>query len=592
MRSMERVSGRHRRNFNIRGAGVVGAALAIVVVLAGSYYGYSQLSDHKCTGNISLNVAAATEIAPAIDQTAQRWVKDGANVNGTCVTVAVQGINPGTMAAAVASEHKVTLTGLGNAPAAVKIPDVWVADSSTWLLRLKSEAPGFTPTDLKPLANSPVVVAMPEPVAQGVGWPDKKLGWKDLLGLLTTNTQIRTGILDPTRNATGLAGLLALGQAAGAGNQAQALKVGALRALAQGSSALRDDLLQKFPQSTDPNDIATSLGAAPLSEEDVVSYDAEKPSVPLVALYMEPSPPPLDYPYAVMPEIDLTKSAAAEALRAQLQTTSFKNQLAAVGLRAPDGSVGVGFNAPVGAPQASPPVSSAASSSAGAAASGLDAGALSQAIGSWAAITLPGRALVVFDVSGSMATPVPTAHNATRAQVTQAAATGGLALFDDKWAVGTWLFSTDMDGTKPYRQIVPISPVATARNQLQQAISQIVPKKDGDTGLYDTVLAAYKNVKSSWQAGKINSVILFTDGKNDNPGGITQASLVSQLKKLNDPKRPVRLVIVGIGNDVDQNELETITNATPAGGVFIAQDPAKIGDIFLEAIANRTGANG
>jgi hypothetical protein len=50
------------------------------------------------------------------------------------------------------------------------------------------------------------------------------------------------------------------------------------------------------------------------------------------------------------------------------------------------------------------------------------------------------------------------------------------------------------------------------------------------------------------------------------------------------------MVIIGIGNEVDRNELEAITNATSAGGVFIAPDPAKIADIFLQAIAQRTGA--
>jgi hypothetical protein len=65
---------------------------------------------------------------------------------------------------------------------------------------------------------------------------------------------------------------------------------------------------------------------------------------------------------------------------------------------------------------------------------------------------------------------------------------------------------------------------------------------------------------------------------------------VSQLKKLNDPKRPVRMIIIGIGNEVDRNELEAITDATSAGGVFVAPDPAKIGEIFLEAIATRSGA--
>jgi len=129
-----------------------------------------------------LTVAAATEIAPAVEQTAQSWIQNGANVNGTCVAVTVNPVSSATMAAAVAGEHKVTLNGLGTAPESVKVPDVWVPDSSTWLLRLKQEAPGFVPTDGKPVAQSPIVVAMPQPVAEQLGWPNKKLSWKDLLG--------------------------------------------------------------------------------------------------------------------------------------------------------------------------------------------------------------------------------------------------------------------------------------------------------------------------------------------------------------------------------------------------------------------------
>ncbi|GIF18934.1 hypothetical protein BJ973_005981 [Actinoplanes tereljensis] len=566
--------------------------MAIVVVLAGSYLGYQQLSDSGCSGSVRLTVAAAPEIAPAVEQTAQKWIQDGANVNGTCVAVAVTPVNPATMAAAVASEHKVTLTGLGAAPESVKVPDVWIADSSTWLLRLKTEAPGFVPTDGKPVAQSPVVVAMPQPIAEQVGWPNKKLTWKDLLSQVTTSTQMRVGVVDPARDAAGLAGLLALGQAAGTGQQAQAAKVGAIKALAQSASALRDDLLQKFPHSGDANDIATSLSAAPLSEEDVIAYNAEKPPVPLTALYLDPSPMSLDYPYAIMPEVDLQKSAAATGLRQQLQTASFKNALAGAGLRSPDGSAGSGFAAPLGAPDASPAVSASAGakSEGGTAASGLDASAVSQVLGSWAAITLPGRVLAVFDVSGSMLEPVPTAGGADRAAVTRGAASGGLALFDDKWAVGVWLFSTEMNGKKPYKEIVPISPLSSNRQKLQDSIKQIIPKKSGQTGLYDTLLAAYQNVQNSWQPGKINSVILFTDGE-DSKEGISQQALVAKLKALNDPKRPVRVVIVGIGTGVNRQELETIVKPTSAGGVFIAEDPAKIGEIFLEAIASRSGAN-
>ena len=563
--------------------------MAIVVDLAGSWLGYQSLSDDKCSGQIKLTVAAATEIAPAVERAAQQWSTGGANVNGTCVAVNVTGVNPATTASAVALKHNVTLTGLGPAGKSATVPDVWIPDSSTWLLRLRSEASGFVPTDGKSVAQSPVVVAMPEPVAQQVGWPDKKLGWSDLVTKMTTGNSLRTSIVDPTRDAAGLAGLLALGSATGAGPEAKAAQVGALRALAAGSSSLRDDLLQKFPRSLDAADLASSISAAPLSEEDVVAYNAERPQVKLAALYLDPTPPALDYPFAVMPGVDLTKSAAATGLREALEQPSFKNELAATGLRAADGTVGAGFATPVGAPQASP---APAGGSEGAAASGLDAGSLNQALGSWAAITLPGRALAVFDVSGSMLTKVPTAGGLTRAEVTRRAAAQGLALFDDKWAVGTWIFSTELEGKQPWREIEPITPLTSGRAALSDSIREIKPKNGGQTGLYDTALAAYKNVQDSWQAGRVNSVLLFTDGANKNPDGISRATLIAQLKKAADPKRPVRMVFIGIGNEVDRGELEAIAKATSGGGVFVAPDPAKIADIFLEAISSRTGTKG
>ncbi|AGL14885.1 substrate-binding domain-containing protein [Actinoplanes sp. N902-109] len=559
--------------------------MAIVLVLVGGWFGYQQLSDKGCSGQLALNVAAATEIAPAVQQAAKKWTTDGAQVDGTCVSVNVSSVNPATMASTVALKHGVSLTGLGAASKNGTLPDVWIPDSTTWLMRIRSEASGYQPTDGTSLAQSPVVVAMPEPIAESAGWPDRKLGWTDLVAKMTSGNAMRTGIVDPTRDAAGLAGLLALGGAAGGSATAKAAQAGALRNLAAGSSSLRDDLLQKFPRSTEAADLASGISAAPLSEEDVIEYNAEKPVVPLVALYLDPEPPVLDYPYAVTPGLEVNTQAAATGLRQAMQNTAFTDELAKAGLRGPGGTPGAGFAAPIGAPKVS-----AATGTQGSAAAGLDAGAINQAIGSWAAITLPGRVLAVFDVSGSMDTPVPTANNLSRAAVTRAAATQGLSLFDDKWDVGVWVFSTEMQGKLPYKEIVPISPLTSARAKLQDSIKFITPKEDGGTGLYDTALAAYKKVQDDWQPGRVNSVILFTDGQNSNKDGISRGTLISELKKAADPKRPVRLVIVGIGNEVDSNELDAIAGATSAGGVFIAEDPAKISDIFLEAISSRSGA--
>ncbi|HEV7708566.1 MAG TPA: VWA domain-containing protein, partial [Asanoa sp.] len=114
------------------------------------------------------------------------------------------------------------------------------------------------------------------------------------------------------------------------------------------------------------------------------------------------------------------------------------------------------------------------------------------------------------------------------------------------------------------------------------------PKKGGDTGLYDTILAAYKNVQTDWQSGRVNSIVLLTDGiGNDDPdGGITHPALLNELKKINDDKRPVQLIIIGLGDEVNRGPLDQITKVT-GGKVFVANDPAAIGDIFLKAIALR-----
>jgi hypothetical protein len=166
-----------------------------------------------------------------------------------------------------------------------------------------------------------------------------------------------------------------------------------------------------------------------------------------------------------------------------------------------------------------------------------------------------------------------------------------MTLFEDDWAVGIWVFSTKLVGSRDWQEIVPISPLSSRRTELLAAIDKIEPKADGATGLYDTLYAAYRSVQDTWEGGRVNSVLLFTDGKNEDDEGLTQAKLVAALKKAVDPKRPVRTIIVGIGTEVDPNELKVITDAT-GGGVFTTEDPAKIGEIFLQAIASRTGSVG
>jgi hypothetical protein len=196
--------------------------------------------------------------------------------------------------------------------------------------------------------------------------------------------------------------------------------------------------------------------------------------------------------------------------------------------------------------------------------------------------------LAVMDVSGSMNTPVPTAGGATRQQVAVAASRAGLGLFDDSWSVGLWVFSTKMDGNRDYRQLVPIGPLTKQRDAIDSALAGIAPNPTGNTGLYDTVFDAYKTVLSGWDPDRVNDLVIITDGRNEDPGGLTLDQLVGKLKAINNPDQPIQVIILGIGTEVSEPELKRIT-ATTGGEVFLAPDPSKIGDIFLRALALRSG---
>jgi hypothetical protein len=553
-------------------AGLVVLAAAIAV----GWGGYRFVNRASCTGAVNLNVAAAPEIASTVQAMAADWA---AHRSGTCLKVFVTPTDPGDVAAALAARKNAVITGLGQANGKVQVPDVWIADSSTWVQRVRAVGADLLSSDAPSVAQSPVVLAMPQPLAQTLGWPNAKLTWAALLQKMTTGNGLKAGIVEPARDASGLSGLLALGSAAAAaGPNAQAATVAGLRSLASNRSTLRADLIGRFPRSTDPAALLTSLSAAPLPEQAVIAYNAAQPPVPLAAVFLDPAPAPLDYPYATVAGLRPEVASAARDLFGQLTGAPYRNRLATHGLRAPDGSTGTGFSAGPGTPPtpAPSPVK-------------IDAAAIGQTLNTWSAVTQAGRILAVIDVSGSMKTPVPTAGGKTREQVTVEAAGSGLGLFGDDWSVGLWTFSTKMNGSIPYRQLVGIGPLAGQRPQLASALAGVVPT-NGDTGLYDTVLAAYQAVQANWDASKINSVVLMTDGQNDNPGGLTLDQLTTQLKKIADPQKRVQVIAIGIG-EASQAELEKITQVT-GGGVFIASDPSKIGQIFLQAIALRPGSGG
>ena len=66
-------------------------------------------------------------------------------------------------------------------------PVIWSPASSAWVtvLNQRYETSGREPiaNDSTPFMLTPLVIAMPRPMAEALGWPDEPLGWGDVLEL-------------------------------------------------------------------------------------------------------------------------------------------------------------------------------------------------------------------------------------------------------------------------------------------------------------------------------------------------------------------------------------------------------------------------
>ncbi|MGC4935722.1 substrate-binding domain-containing protein [Gordonia sp. DT30] len=227
-----------------------------------------------------------------------------------------------------------------------------------------------------------------------------------------------------------------------------------------------------------------------------------------------------------------------------------------------------------------------------------DPAQVDKALRQWQVLGVPIRTLVAQDTSGSMQTAI---GSETRAQLLIDASHQGLQLFPNNAQIGVWTFSTDQGPNgQDWDQIAPIrrldAPAAngqTYRQEIDTAVRNgLAPQKlGGNTGLYDTTLAAFKEVQNSYDPNYSNSVIIMTDGQNEDPESISLDQLLAQLKKLEDPARPVLVLTIGISEDADTDALAKIAAAT-GGTTYVAKTAADISSVFVNAIQARVQAAG
>ncbi len=208
----------------------------------------------------------------------------------------------------------------------------------------------------------------------------------------------------------------------------------------------------------------------------------------------------------------------------------------------------------------------------------------------WRVLTVPSSMLVLVDVSGSMDFEVA---GKSRIQLTAEAAATALDVLPDQARIGLWAFSIDQGGKGvDYKQIAPIKQLSaksggtTHKAYLHSQVPRIVKMTRGGTGLYDSTFAAYKQAQKDFDDTWFNSVVILTDGANDDPGSLSQAELLASIQRLRDPSRPVRIIPVGISKDADMASLRKIAAATGAQA-YQALDPKEILLVLAQAVLDR-----
>ncbi|GAA2028445.1 substrate-binding and VWA domain-containing protein [Agromyces tropicus] len=524
----------------IAGVAVVGVVASGVYLWVGGHLNplFASAGEPACEEIEQLQIVADPSIAAPIEELAADFDADPKR----CVETKVRAQDSADTAAELAAG---TLSA-----------DAWVPDSSVWLARTASTAAslGLNEPDAAAgasIASSPVVFAAPASEAQELA--AEPVSWARVL-----NGTLPALLPDPEASAASLASLYALQGQSSPDDPRQF--AGALIALGKSIPATADAAMATVASAGTPTVVLTS-------EASVAAHNADASAEPLVAAYPEEGTVALDYPFV---RIGDAGSKNLDKLETALGTAS--DLFLEAGFRGPDGSGEV--ESPGITPTAPP------------AQTELDGAAQVEILRSWSVLTLRSRMLAVIDVSGSMEEPAD--NGLRRIDIFQQAAVGAMSKFSGEVELGVWIFSTARNGDLDYEDLSPIAPLADTGHtqQIQQIIGSLPSRLGGATGLYDTTLAAFKKVQESYDPDKVNSVLVITDGKNEDENGISLDQLLGELKKLEDPTKPVAIIMIGFGPDTDFDAMKKIAAATK-GGAYSATKPEDLGTVLVDALSQR-----
>jgi len=409
----------------------------------------------------------------------------------------------------------------------------------------------------EPLLLSPIVIAIWKPMAEALGWPNKPVGWADLLKVASSKEgwgayqhpewgRFKLGHTHPEFSNSGLLAVLAEAYA-GAGKtrgltaeDVQSPKVrkmlmeieGTVVHYGKSTGFFADKMLERGP---------SYISAAVLYENLVIeSYGKQTDApFPLVSLYPVEGTFWSDHPYAVLDAewVGAEEKEAAAAFLAFLKARPAQERALALGFRPGDPEIPIG--APVDAAHGADPKQPQTLLEV------PDAAALEKLLAVWRETKKATHITFVFDKSGSMA-----GRPLTEAKV---GAKKFIESLTERDEVTLMFFDNNV-----YPSWGPIS-IKDGRRDLLSRIDGAIAQ--GGTALYSATEKAYlaARERAVKDPRKIHAVVVMTDGK-DESSTITLEQLRKGIKT-EDDRAPVRIFTIAYGSGAEGSILDQIAEA-------------------------------
>jgi hypothetical protein len=521
-------------------AALVVGTTTVVLVLRGSGDQSSRLVQPAAQCPASMRIVTASSFAPVLTELAPT-LESGDDCVHLDVSVADGRVAPQRVADLQA--------------------DVWIPDDAAWAgaagsLALAEAPRGGSGTVL---ATSPIYMVTDEATAgklQSAGG-----GWVGLAKLATSDSGVKLAVRDPAGSGDGLIGVGDVGEAVWL-DQGMDESAAALATALPHTRTVTDG--QAMPAASGEVGLVAEYalarlrgegGGAALADSRILAGSDHTAILRYTWL-----------PTAAAVEDPIMTGLLARVLSA-LTDSGANDAIAKAGLRRPGGSPPP--SEIKGLPELSAPPFDI-----------LIPHKLDHVFATWYPADRRSDILVVVDVSGSMGAPAPGSNKPLIDLVSAGVLELGKILPDNS-ELSLWEFGSRLDPPHDYQTLLPRGTLNDAqRHRLTRAAHALDAQNTG-TGMYDTLLAAYKSAKAGYRAGIPDHVVLFTDGKNqDDPGSISARQLSASLSAAADPKRPVHVTVISFGPESNAATLENalkpvdgyvdpITTADQVGAVFI-----------------------